>query len=805
MDLSHQLPPSRWYGLLWKDFQLIRATLVAVTSGLFLVQLIFLMVSFATNDESLREGMLGGISILASIAPILFAIGCSGMLVGHERQSGTWAWSSSLPVSWRQALASKLLVSLVGSAFVGVVLAVVPVILLATGRLVVGNTSLAAVYASGLTAVALLEVMVCFYVASLMIRETLTALVVAGLALSIGQLVVALGVVVALKNAGFEESRAEELFGYVSSVLIVLVGAIAMAAAFRWRWGAGQATELSLWPQTSAAAAPLASKYAYTSEVAPSEWWMLVRHAFSNSWTMRLCVLVAVALIALLGGVDETSLIAIFALTAGIFGLSTFEGDQTLQRFRFLADRGTSPWKLVASRLSVAVGWALLAGGIVMVAFAQRGLWQSQPGDVLMGCGLGLVAFWLSAFASLCFRKAVIAATVAAVVSIGWLSIYISTLELIANSLFSGMAEFNLQRLTQLVCTWTPATMLVLCVATFRLARRWLVLENSRLPLQFVWVTTLAFLLPVVGASNSFFLLIPNVPWQGVSLAELSQRSAVVPDLKSIREPQWPLPIRKLSGKLSDLYETMPVENDWTNAKSINAFRTGLDQAFSESSWSPEQVDEQHGTSTGRVDFAQQLEPFATQFEEQLRSSSAVLDVEEATASYSDWICSTAILACIVSKSGEPQLAERLWRINRNLQQFAEQCDLLATASARSFAMLMLQSVSKEERAAMGGPEVFDSLIPIAADERAAVIKNTREWATFGREFMRGKVEPQGRFSDVNAPQSARLLIRFYPPARWFLERKLAIDMQVTSQLYSSQRKDFLTGPLRDALLQKNP
>src|SRR5690606_16709912 len=127
---------------------------------------------------------------IACIAPILFAIGAGGMLVGHERQSGSWEWSSSLPSSWRSALTSKLIVATAGAIVTGAVLAVIPGVLLLTGRLVVDNTSLVLALVSGMTIVLVLEVIAYCFLASLLMRETLTALVIAGLGLCIAQVTI---------------------------------------------------------------------------------------------------------------------------------------------------------------------------------------------------------------------------------------------------------------------------------------------------------------------------------------------------------------------------------------------------------------------------------------------------------------------------------------------------------------------------------------------------------------------------------------------------------------------------------------
>ena len=99
MELAQQTRPSLWFALLWKDFQQVKSTFIAVLAGVFVVQLLLLFsAGFAPNDES-RMALFGGTVTFACIAPILLALGCGGMLIGQERQSGTWAWSSSLPAS----------------------------------------------------------------------------------------------------------------------------------------------------------------------------------------------------------------------------------------------------------------------------------------------------------------------------------------------------------------------------------------------------------------------------------------------------------------------------------------------------------------------------------------------------------------------------------------------------------------------------------------------------------------------------------------------------------------------------------
>ena len=191
MDLAHQTRPSLWQSLLWKDFQQVKPTFLAVLIGILGLQLVLLVLASIAQTEDARSALFGGTVTFACTGPILLALGCSGMLIGHERQSGTWAWSSSLPVSWWQPLGSKLFVSTLGSLFASLLLAIIPVMLVITRRLPIPPTStetLDIFYVSSVTIVIFFEVIVFCFLATVLLRETLTALVVAGIAIMIVQI-----------------------------------------------------------------------------------------------------------------------------------------------------------------------------------------------------------------------------------------------------------------------------------------------------------------------------------------------------------------------------------------------------------------------------------------------------------------------------------------------------------------------------------------------------------------------------------------------------------------------------------------
>src|SRR5690349_6329113 len=116
----NQTPP--WRHLLWKDFHQVRPALVGSLGILACLQLLYLVLQLFANGTGMQT--FQHTYTLALLAPTLAAIACSGLLIGHERQTRTWNWSSSLPLDWRWALASKFIVWFVSSlAMVAILLA----------------------------------------------------------------------------------------------------------------------------------------------------------------------------------------------------------------------------------------------------------------------------------------------------------------------------------------------------------------------------------------------------------------------------------------------------------------------------------------------------------------------------------------------------------------------------------------------------------------------------------------------------------------------------------------------------------
>lgn len=506
--------PSFWFSCLWKDYRQIQPMILAVALSLLGIQLVMLTIAFSVNDSAVRQGLLEALACLPCFGPVLLAIGCSGMLIGQERQSGTWGWSSSLPVSWRSALLSKLCITAVSTLIVTALLCITPLALVLTEKLVIFNTWQVVGYAALVTSIIVLEVVVYFCLASLLIRETLTALVIAGLGLTVGQMLL-LGVSLTiglnpdlLISTGLSREFSTGLASGLWTAGVLLVGSVWLVSAFRQRWMRDVSGVGWFSANATTAALPRATRFVYSGETPPSEWWMLVRHAVANSWPLRLAIFLLPLLFVWL---EKQSLYAIAPFAIGLMGLTAFEGDQTQQRIRFLSDRGVSPFRLISSRLFVAGLWSLLT---LAVAFALPGNSQVQAdsqvdGEFMIGnlLGASLCTFLLGAISAICFRKPLIAAGVGMVSASAaiWSGSAVSlAFVLHAHDRWDVVHTYWDTTSSYLWIVTLPASM-VFGVAIFCLAKPWLVRLDDRLPWHYAWICVVAWAIPMLGIAIAIF------------------------------------------------------------------------------------------------------------------------------------------------------------------------------------------------------------------------------------------------------------------------------------------------------------
>ncbi len=751
MELSQRHHPSLWTALIWKDFQQVKQVFFAVLVGVFCVQFMLLILGALSREADNKSALFGGTVTIACAAPILLALGCSGMLVGQERQSGTWAWSSSLPVSWSQALGSKLLVTLFGSLAASLPLAVIPIGLLLARRLETQANSVAAVYVSWLTLVIFLEVVLFCFLTTVLIRETLTALVVAGIGLTVVHFSMGALVADAPSLDGISDMSQYRFAIFASAIL--LTGFLLMTVAFRWRWGIGQQATFAFQGNSVAVERPISAYSQNAIGVAPSEWWMMLRHSFANSFWLRLFVLSGAFFISPELGYQTMGLFPVgLLLILGILGVTAFEGDQVLTRYRFLADRGVAPWKLVVCRLVVVSMLALVVCVVCALSVSRFHQGSLFPWSSL--ASLGPVVLLIGSFSSIVFRKSIIAVTVAfVIVLVSWAVI------LFLLAWIHSQVEWLVEGQTSLrnvVLGFFPVSAIAILVATFVLSRRWLVFDDAKLAPHFLWISVAALFSPVLLACTFGFLFVPNIPWQEMSV-EIRTSRPVRSQLLSFSHPL-----------LDDSIDVDHRSLRRDVSSEINGLRQSPDQHI-----------------------VHLIEPMLTSLEAELktgnRPAGAELQYKHYAKSLEFMIARTAALARVCLDEKDPKSALRFWRANRELQQLSYEFDPLLMRASRNAALLLLNELNDDEVAALGGREVFKNLIPAAHDECTASIRHSWLVANINRNYLRST------------------FVGLFPPLRWRLERQLAWSVAQHRRTLETKPETYQNYLCREMLINRYP
>jgi hypothetical protein len=794
MEFSQITKPSLWGALVWKDFQQVKQTFAAVLIGLFFAQLVLMVAANGTVEEFNKQGFLQGTILCASIAPILLAIGCSGMLVGQERQSGTWAWSSSLPVAWQTALLSKLSISLLGTLAATIPLTIVPLVLWYTGQFAPKVDSIVTVYSFGLSFLVFLEVTVFCYLTTLLMRETLTALAAAGVGL------LALHLVLGLTDVG-ELWRGE--FSFVYALIINLaVGTIVMVITFAWRWRIGQQATLFSSRGSIAIGPPSKMAFLVFAQPAPSEWRVMLRHSFANSFWLRGCCVIGCVLATLM--MEEGFALIVGVIAISILGVSVFDGDQTLNRFRFLADRGITPWKLAVSRLIVVLPWVFLTmlfGMIVPIAL--KGNDQQLVWGLLSVVSTGTLAFLVGALASLCFRKSVVAITIAMVGCVVAVAATVSFFAAIESSINYAVPQLTM-KLSKLLVLGVPFSVLALVVSILLLCKPWIVLESAKLTRHFAWIVPVSLLLPVTIASTFGFLTVPLVEWQG----DKTDRSIYEQSLQMMNASANLASAEVVWTPVEPTQPWLDLSKPWlrNSIGTLSILASARNGTF-------EQIAQ---TSTGVVNEIQgELELAGADSSQSVMDvlKSRVPDVVEAiskskNSQYGDplldnKIARVAAMATLALRGGnESELSLALWKSNREFQEIAAGDSdrySLRTYASRSVSMFLLNQLSDSEVEKLGGREVVASLIPSECDERAATMSETRSTVSMQRMVVWGYTNQDG--TTVIYPQWN--IFRLYPPLSWFAERELALELDRVLKINSGLYKSYITYVVRAPLVAR--
>ena len=516
-------PPSStrmWLHLLWKDWRQVSQLIVGIVIVLAAMQMLAALIEAIIPTE-MRDLANSAINI-ALAAPTLLAIGCCGMLIGHERQTGCWAWSSSLPVSWQQSLLSKTVIWFLSSIVAVAVLLAVSAIALNLNHRILSQELFQAGHENGLdfwmymmTLVIAVQVFIYFSIAALLIKDTLLAFVVAAGGLLVFHVLISTLQIEAFLLGRFGREAVGMLFAYA---VLFLAGASLLAVIYRWRWNAGQYAPIPLFGRTHSIGFVRPQKAAWQSFAGsathPSEFWMLLYHGIRCAMGLRVAVIVLALPMIALSLLDRQMEPATFAacLASTILGVSVFSGDQTAKRFRFFADRGVAWKKMLAGHvLPPALMAALCVAPVGLAILTLPPAFDKF--DYLFPLSLSIPCFIVGMLTSLVFASPIISLTITFVVLLAMFAFNVSAILLWEVIYPYGHVEA--------IALWVPVSTLILLVVTIRLVPKWLRVDQMTANGVYFASVLAAGLMPAVFGLTFGFLTVPNAPWQGLPLQQV--------------------------------------------------------------------------------------------------------------------------------------------------------------------------------------------------------------------------------------------------------------------------------------------
>jgi hypothetical protein len=716
-----------------------------------------------THPFEMQNLSLNAINI-ALASPTLLAIACSGVLIGQERQTGCWTWSSSLPVSWRQSLLSKVIIWLGSSVVTMVLLLIVAEIALAMNQLSLRQQLFTQQAGYGpwtylMTLVIGFQVYIYLSLATLLIKDTLMAIVVTAVGLFAFHLSVAVFDIEFLNPIRYGESTSPShestmLLAYLGSFIL---GSIGLVTTYRWRWGAGQYTSVSIFAGAAGnfARPQRAAWQSFAgSATQASEFGMLMRHGIRSSFGLRVTVMCGALLMIAVSNGSELSFMAA-SLAACVLGVSVFSGDQTLNRFRFFADRGVHWKKLLISHVAPP---ALLATIVTVLATIETARFESANSPELWTTLiLCIPIFVIGMFSSLVFPSPIVSITVALVMVLGVFAFCGSALN-IWQAVDSG---HNLA-----IVVWFPLSTLILIVVAIRLVPRWL--TKDRLDATGIYFGTMlvAGLTPLVFGLSFGFLQIPSVPWLGTPIEQIKvvdwtggpelMRTGIVPERSSLGQ-HWDL-------------------------------QAGLTQT--------------NLTASIRQQFGEQAQ-FPTWFHDRMSLLEAIenggVKPDDSNSRVSSMLSSmiegSAVVALMATEQRQKDLAIRAWKANRNLIAFCQQPALQpSTMQSVSFVWEIWNTLEDDDLQFLIETNELQNLTPVPRPTREQLNEVLRARGTIHRIMMMGNFEERKsleRYSTYSSGWYQLSPFQFYPPIRWAYERQQALALSEDLGMNGVQRQPF--------------
>lgn len=802
-------PTSAWRALLWKDFQQVKSALLLMSFGILAFQLLTLF-AWKLSPQTRFENPIYVQFAYCCVAPVLSIMACVGLLIGQERQTGGWAWSSSLPQSWRQALASKACVAFGASLLTLIPVAISPVLLWYWRNPNHPLDSSGLTWIPAFVLLMMFELSVFLTVAVLIFRDSLTGLIVGGFWTAISQVTVS--TVLFWKQSGRQPDgttwnyQEVGLFIFQEGILLLL-GTAALLWLFRWRWSYGQSTDISLRRRRAISTLliyPQASR-ALSQRAAPrSEFLMLVVHSLRSSLYLRLTIILSVIVCCWLcirsRNFAARELISFFIAVVGLalLGVTTFSDDHNTQRYRFLADRGVSTRRFVTARLLP--GIVILALVIVIGAVCDYLGYVQLWNGLAVGITLltALTSFYIvGALCSLCFNR-VIFSLVATFLTIFGVVNFVSFVQ---ESNF-GHTDINPGwYLIGVVCV-APLSILLAVASIYWLARKLMIHDAVRLPRHFAWIMPSLTLSPFMMPMLFGFLFLPNVPWQGVDDAQWKQETNKQLATEFMAFERWPQ-INRISDMALSI-ESRMLDDRTNGAFDPTAAATLLRDSFEgpHLQWHDPQIQQQLTAWLDNIDFtlsAPSSGPSEIETIAMKDHSSRMSD--QMQRERADQIRTSAILGVLLGVANHLDLSKRMWATNKRLQELTE-TNLISPAklsenrfSARAFQSLLTQLSSEQLKQLGSANEIKNNLLPNASQSRSQM---RLAMQTTAGQLRNDLLRSSHNWDElILSPFSP--VIKLVPTLRWRQERSLALELQKALEAIDA---DQLVGPLELNLLK---
>ena len=801
-------PTSAWRALLWKDFQQVKSALLLMSLGIMAFQLLTLF-AWKLLPETRFENPIHVQFVYCCVTPVVAIMACVGLLIGQERQTGGWAWSSSLPQSWRQALASKLCVAFGASLLTLIPVAISPLVLWFLGYDANSSESWELAWAPAIVLLVMLELVIFLSIAVLIFRDSLTGLIVGGVWTAVAQITVS----TVLFSMQSWRHRSNTISNYqdvslfiLQEGMLLLLGTAALLWLFRWRWSYGQSTELSLRRRQAISiwlTYPQASR-AVSQRTAPrSEFLMLVVHSLRSSLFLRLTVILSFIAWILLNDISNTNareVMTSFVAVVGValLGVTTFSDDHNTQRYRFLADRGVSTRRFVTARLlpAIVILALVIVIGAVCVYFGYVQLWDGlQVGGSLL---TALTSFYIiGALCSLCFNRVIFSLVATFLTIFG----VVNLVSFVRESNFGHTDIYRGWYMIGVACV-VPLSILLAVASIYWLAQKWMIHDAPRLPRHFAWIMPSLTLSPFMMPMLFGFLLLPNVPWQGVDDMQWKQETNQQVATEFLAFERWPQ-INQISNMALSI-ESRILDDRTNGVFDPTAAATLLRESFEgpHMQWHDPKIQQQLADWLDNIDFtlsAVSSEPSEIETIAMKDHSSRMSD--QLQRERANQIRTSAILGVLLGVANHLDLSKRMWATNKRLQELTE-TNLIGPAklsenrfSARAFQSLLTQLSSEQLKQLGSANEINKNLLPNASQTRSHM---RLAMQTTAGQLRNDLLRSSHNWDElILSPFSP--VIMLVPTLRWRQERSLSLELQKALEAIDA---DQLVGPLELNLLK---